>query len=140
MEAGRNMEPPQRDLTFVFDVAGVLLEWDSSVVYDEIFARTGRSQKEFFSRVLDADVQQAMSSGQPMRDVLNQCAQDHPHWMEEIHAWLDRWDEMLVGEIGGTVAVAEELQERGYRCFHCRHRRCAAVRGLRHPKTGSPYF
>lgn len=108
---------PRREITLVFDVAGVLLEWDSSVVYDELLAGTGTSTREFLSTVIDSEAQNAMGAGRPMAEVLDECIQKHPRWEKEIRAWLERWDEMLIGEIGGTVSVIAELKERGYRVF-----------------------
>ena len=108
---------PRRELTLVFDVAGVLLEWNSAAVYDDLLAGSGTSTREFFSTVIDSDAQHAMSAGRPMAEVLDDCIRKHPRWEQEIRAWLERWDEMLVGEIGGTVSVIGELRERGYRVF-----------------------
>ena len=111
------MELPERNLTLVFDVAGVLLEWDPMRVYDEVFQKSGRDQAEFFSRVLDSETMNAISAGQSMSSVLADRIGSFPGWESEIRIFEERWNEMLVGLISGTDDVIGELQERGYRVF-----------------------
>ena len=105
---------PDRSLKFVFDVAGVLLEWNTGALYDDLFTQTGKDAKVFFSEVVGSEFQTAISMGQPMEPLLEELVQKHPEWKTEIAAWNERWDEMLVGAIDGTVSVVSELKERGY--------------------------
>ena len=111
------MKSLDRELTFVFDLAGVLLEWNPSAVYEELCQQSGRDMVEFFTNVMNDDIQRMISAGQPMQKVLADLVEKHPTWRDEINAWLERWDDMLVGAHDGAVSVLEELKERDYRNF-----------------------
>lgn len=111
------LDEPGRGFAFVFDLAGVLLEWNTMAVYDSLFRESGKDPSEFFSNILDPGIQDAISAGEPMAPLLDTLARSHPDWADEIHAWSTRWDEMLVGPIHGSVSAASELRERGYRVF-----------------------
>ena len=108
---------PNREFTFVFDLAGVLVEWNTMAVYDGLFRESGKDQSEFFSNILGDPFQNAISAGEPMVPLLDTLARNNPDWADEIHAWSARWDEMLVGSIDGSVSAVGELRERGYRIF-----------------------
>jgi 2-haloacid dehalogenase len=111
------MEAPQRDLVFVFDMAGVLVEWDADALYGQVFAGRGRDRDHFFNHVFGDAAQSAISAGEPMKDLLGGLLEKHPDWCSEIKLYWDRWDEMVVGAIDGTVAVVSELKERGHRVY-----------------------
>ncbi len=111
------MQAPKQNLVFVFDMAGVLVEWDSDALFGPLFQRSAKSQKAFFETVLNDSVQTEISAGHPVESLLDSLKQQHPEWKQEISAYWERWDEMLVREIGGTVSVVEELKERGHRVY-----------------------
>ena len=103
--------------SFVFDLAGVLLKWDPEPLYRRLFDNNTERLEHFFSAVLDTEAQTAISRGESMDDVLDRLIGEHPEYAGAIIAWKERWQEMLLGEIGGTVAALGELQERGHRTF-----------------------
>ena len=108
--------PPSRT-AFVFDLAGVLLEWDPLPLYlDVINGERGRAQ-HFLSSVMGDAAQREISAGRAVDAVLAECSERTPEFSEAIYAWRSRWQEMLRGEIAGSVAVLGELRERGYPTF-----------------------
>ena len=111
------MQAAHRDLVFVFDMAGVLVEWDADALFGPVFAASGRDRDHFFNRVFGDDVQNAISAGQPMEGLLAGLVQEHPDWRCEINTYWERWDEMVVGAIDGTISVVDELKERGHRVY-----------------------
>jgi len=102
---------------FVFDLAGVLLDWDPLPLYLEVFHGDRREAEKFLTTVMGDAPQREISAGRELEVVLRDCAASFPDYREAIYAWSSRWHEMLRGEIAGTVAVLEELRERGYRTF-----------------------
>lgn len=111
------MTSDKPDLKFVFDMAGVLVEWDSDVLFDPLFEKSTKSKEVFFRDVLNDAVQTEISAGKPMDKLLSSLQDSHPQWREEIATYWDRWDEMVVGEMGGTVSVVSELKERGHQVY-----------------------
>ena len=103
--------------TFVFDVAGVLLDWNPEPYYREFFAGDDTRYDFFFSRVMDSDAQNAISAGQLIADVLAERRSAHPDYAAALDAWQSDWKSLLRGDICGTVAALGELRERGHRTF-----------------------
>lgn len=111
------MNPPNLDICFVFDLAGVLLEWDPDAVYSKLLKQSGKSQEEFFDRVMTNKVQADISAGASIDQTLQSLVAQFPFWENEIQAWDEQWNQMLVGQIEGTVSAFEELKERGHRVY-----------------------
>ena len=108
---------PNRDLVFVFDMAGVLIEWNMDALYGPMFASSGRDLEEFYSRVLTRETLDEISAGKPAATVVAEQIEAHPLWKSEIESYWASWDDMVVGSIDGTVSVVEELKERGHRVY-----------------------
>jgi len=102
---------------FVFDLAGVLLDWDPLPLYLEVFDGDRREAEQFLTTVMGEAPQRAISAGRGIDAVLGDRAASFPQHREAVYAWRSRWHEMLRGEVAGAVAVLEELRERGYRTF-----------------------
>lgn len=111
------MSDQQPRTDFVFDLAGVLVEWDPLSVYLEMYGGDRDRAQEFLDNVLGESSQREISAGRDMEEVLAERAKAFPDEREAIYAWRGRWQEMLRGENAGAVAVLEELRERGYRTF-----------------------
>lgn len=111
------MIAPKKELVFVFDMAGVLVRWDIKALYDPIFQESGRDKELFFNQILGENIQTAISLGQPIAKLLKSLVLQFPEWQKEIKVYWDRWEEMIVGAIDGTVSVVEELKERGHRVY-----------------------
>ena len=108
------MDLPKRTTRFVFDMAGVLVCWNMGALYDPLFEASGRDRERFFSSVLDDDSLARISAGDSIPLLMDELCSTHPDWQAEIRLYWARWEEMLDGPIAGTVAVLEELRERGY--------------------------
>ena len=111
------MKTPNTSKTFVFDLAGVLLDWDPLPLYQSVFSGDETAISHFMQNVMGEAPQAAISKGAPMQQVLDALAAEHPDYQQAIQAWINRWHEMLTGPIGGSVSALEELRERGYRTF-----------------------
>lgn len=109
--------PPDTELVFVFDLAGVLVKWDMKALYGPLCKDSGRDLDEILHRVLGPSTQAEISAGKPVEPLLQELSRRFPEWKEEIAAYWSKWDEMIVGTISGTVAVAKELKERGHRLY-----------------------
>ena len=108
---------PKSNLVFVFDMAGVLVEWNMDALYGPMFELSDKSLDEFHEQVLTTDLLNEISAGKPAADMVREQSATHPDWRDEIESYWSRWDEMVVGSIGGTVSVVEELKERGHKVY-----------------------
>ena len=99
---------------FVFDLAGVLVEWRVEPLYLALFGGDRERYRHFFAEVFTADKQAEICKGRPIAKVLGELEARYPEYSEPIRAWDDRWDEMVVGAIDTTVSLSRALRARGY--------------------------
>ena len=103
--------------TFLFDLAGVLINWETMSLYEDIFAGDRKAVSRFFETVLTQPHLSEISKGRPTREVLDELKLAHPDYTEALDAWLDGWDRMVTGPIEGTVGITRELRVRGYKTY-----------------------
>ena len=68
---------PNRDLVFVFDMAGVLVQWEMDALYGPMFASSARDLAEFYSRVLTREVLDEISAGKPVATMVAEQIEFH---------------------------------------------------------------
>ena len=99
--------------TVVFDLGGVLIDWDPRYLYRKIFTDDGEME-EFLATVTTTEWHIEQDRGRTMEEATALLTSRHPERKEEIKAYYERWDEMFGGPIEGTVDVLRELRVRGF--------------------------
>lgn len=94
----------------VFDIGGVLLEWDPRLVYRDVLDAAGLDR--FLAEVCTAEWNATLDAGRPFDEACAELAAIHPDRAGLIHAWK-RQDEMIAGEIPGTAELVAGLQAAG---------------------------
>jgi 2-haloacid dehalogenase len=105
-----------RPATVVFDLGGVLIDWDPRHLYRHLFDDPDEMES-FLSEVTTAEWNAHQDAGRPWAEAVELLAVEHPGQRELIEAFRRRWPEMLAGEIPGTVEVLAELRAAGARLF-----------------------
>lgn len=101
----------------VFDLGGVLLDWNPRYLYRELFAHKAEMER-FLAEVCTLDWHVANDlGGRPVRENCAELARAHPDLTEAIMAWGERSEEMIGGTIDGTVAILGELRTAGMPCY-----------------------
>jgi len=100
----------------VFDIGGVLLDWDPRHLYRKIFDDE-ETMEAFLGRICTAAWHEAHDRGESTADSCARLAQAHPDQAEEIWAWSRRGEEMVAGVFEDTVAVLTELSGSGVGCY-----------------------
>ena len=93
-----------RPTTVVFDLGGVLVEWDPRHLYRQLFDDSDEMES-FLAEVTTAEWNAHQDAGRPWAEAIELLVAEHPERRELIEAFHLRWPEMLAGEIPGTVAV-----------------------------------
>lgn len=94
----------------VFDIGGVILEWDPALVYRD---RLGPEELDrFLSEVCTPEWNATLDAGRPFDEACTELAARFPEHAELVHAWK-RQDEMIAGEIAGTVELVDRLKAAG---------------------------
>jgi 2-haloacid dehalogenase len=108
--------PVPQITTVVFDLGGVLIDWDPRHLYRKLFRDPGQME-DFLARVCTPDWHHAHDLGEDTRQSCRRLARQHPEQREMIMAWADRNEEMTRGQFDETVAVLAELRAAGVRCL-----------------------
>jgi 2-haloacid dehalogenase len=100
------------DLTIVFDLGGVLIDWNPRHLYRKMLTDETAIER-FLEEVCSPAWNLAMDAGRPFAEGVADLARTHPEKRELIEAYHERWIEMVGGPIAETVALLEALDARG---------------------------
>jgi 2-haloacid dehalogenase len=103
-----------RPTTVVFDLGGVLVDWDPRYMYRQLFDDPDEMES-FLAEVTTAEWNAHQDAGRPWAEAIELLVAEHPQRRELIEAYRRRWPEMLAGEIPGTVDVLADLRAAGVR-------------------------
>ncbi len=97
----------------IFDLGGVLIDWNPNYVFDKVFENDDERKKYFFENVCTSDWNENQDAGYPIAQATADLVSKHPEWKEHIEAYYGRWDEMLGGPIDESVKIFRQLKETG---------------------------
>jgi 2-haloacid dehalogenase len=97
--------------TVVFDVGGVLIDWNPRYLYRTIIPE-GQEMERFLTEVCTPDWHAQHDLGISYEDTIPALVAAHPEWADEITAWSDRFVEMYGGVFDGTVDLLREVHRR----------------------------
>ncbi|OLS60409.1 hypothetical protein [Pseudomonas putida] len=84
--------------TIVFDLGGVLVDWNPRHLYRKIFMNDEPAVEAFLSEVCNTAWNEHQDRGRPWAEAIAQATSEHPTHAANIRAYRERWDEML-GEL-----------------------------------------
>jgi 2-haloacid dehalogenase len=102
--------------TVVFDLGGVLIDWDPRHLYRQLFADPDEME-DFLARICTMAWHSAHDLGGDSMQSCRRLAAQYPGHEEMIMAWAERGEEMVAGQIDATVAVLGELTAAGIPCY-----------------------
>jgi 2-haloacid dehalogenase len=101
--------------TIIFDLGGVLIDWNPEYVYREVIPDAER-RRFFFENICTHDWNVEQDAGRPLAEATELLVNEHPEWETEIRAYYGRWEDMLGGPIHPTVELLDELRtQNGHR-------------------------
>ena len=93
----------------VFDLGGVLIDWNPRYLYSSYF-ETKESMEYFLSHVCTMDWNEEQDGGRLIKDANEILIKKHPEYSTEILAFYNEWETMLNGAIDETVAILKSLR------------------------------
>jgi 2-haloacid dehalogenase len=97
----------------IFDLGGVLIDWNPRYLYRGLFAGDDLAMERFLAEVCSPEWNHALDAGRPFAEAVAELSAAHPGHRERIEAYHRRWIEMVAGPIAPTVAILEELAAAG---------------------------
>jgi 2-haloacid dehalogenase len=95
----------------VFDLGGVLIDWDPRHLYRKLL--DDEEMERFLATVCTADWNRELDGGRSFAEAVNSLSREYPDHAELIAAYHQRWDEMLAGAIPSSVSVLDDLRASG---------------------------
>jgi len=105
------MTEPVRNIV-VFDIGGVLIDWDPRHLYRKLFPADERAMEHFLANVCTHEWNRGQDAGRSFAEGARLLKLQHPDKTELIDAYGARFDEMMPGPIAGTVEIVAELHQR----------------------------
>jgi 2-haloacid dehalogenase len=98
--------------TVVFDLGGVLIDWNPRHLYRKIFTKEEEMER-FLTEICTYDWNQVQDGGKLFSEATAELTAKYPEHTAHIALYYDRWKEMLGGEIKETVDLFNELKSSG---------------------------
>lgn len=109
-------EVTQRLEAVVFDVGGVLLDWDPEYLYRRLIP-DAEERRRFLTEVCTPEWNLAQDAGRPWSEAVAELTERFPEQAELIAAYDERWEETVAGSMDETVGVLEDLRRAGTPVF-----------------------
>ena len=93
----------------IFDLGGVLIDWNPEYVFLEVFNGDREKMKWFFDEICTMDWNENQDAGYPLQQATDERVKLFPEYEEWIRIYYGRWEEMLGEQIDGTVTILTQL-------------------------------
>lgn len=98
--------------TVVFDLGGVLIDWNPRYVYKNLFC-TNEAMEYFLGNICTNAWNEEQDAGRTFADATSLLIEEFPQYTFEILAYYGRWREMLKGELTPTVELLKSIKSAG---------------------------
>ena len=105
------MKPNLNIKNVIFDLGGVLIDWNPDKVYKDVFNNDSEKMIHFYTKICTQDWNENQDAGYPMTKATEERVALFPEYEKEIRMFYGRWDDMLGDQIQGTVDILKELSD-----------------------------
>ena len=95
--------------TIIFDLGGVLIDWNPEYVFLDAFNGDREKMQWFFDHVCTSDWNENQDAGYPLAQATQDLVEKFPDYERYIRMFYGEWENMLGGVIDGTVKILETL-------------------------------
>src|SRR5215468_4056932 len=97
----------------IFDLGGVLIDWDPRHLYRKLFACDETAMEHFLATVCTHEWNRSQDAGRTFAEGARLLKAEHPDKAELIDAYCARFAEMMPGPIAGSVEILADLKSLG---------------------------
>ena len=103
--------------TIIFDLGGVLIDWNPMYVFGKYFD-SQEKRDYFFQRICTSEWNEEQDAGRSIVEATQELVEKFPDWEQPVRDYYGRWTEMLKAPIPETVEIFRQLKESGrYRLY-----------------------
>lgn len=96
--------------TIVFDLGGVLIDWNPRYLYRKIFQDDSQTMEYFLSNICTPAWNVQQDAGRSFKEACTLLKRQYPQYAESIDAYDSRWEEMLGDAHWETVTLLTHLK------------------------------
>ncbi len=97
--------------TIIFDLGGVLIDWNPKYVYREVFNGDEEKVDWFLNTICTHSWNEEHDAGRLIKDGNKILIAQYPEYKDLIKTYYKRWHEMLGGPIKEGVAILNKLKQ-----------------------------
>lgn len=97
--------------TIIFDLGGVLIDWNPEYVYREVFNNDQPKVDWFLNNICTQEWNVKQDAGRSIQEATELLVTQYPEFEESIRIFYDRWEDMLGGTIPETVTLLNKLKQ-----------------------------
>jgi len=95
--------------TIVFDLGGVLIDWNPDYVFRKVFPNE-EQMRWFYDNICTPDWNEEQDAGKSLKLATEELVKKYPEHEKNIRMYYGRWEEMLGGPIHETVDALRHLK------------------------------
>jgi 2-haloacid dehalogenase len=95
--------------TIVFDLGGVLIDWNPDYVYKDIIPDQ-KERKWFYQNICTPDWNEEQDAGRSLKEATEMLVSKFPEHEFNIRSYYGNWEKMLGGPIHDTVEIFRYLK------------------------------
>ncbi|WP_372758014.1 HAD family hydrolase [Mariniflexile sp.] len=95
--------------TIIFDLGGVLIDWNPEYVFLDAFNGDRKKMTWFFENICTSDWNENQDAGYSIAQATQDLVEKFPEHENYIKMFYGEWEKMLGGAINGTVKILETL-------------------------------
>ncbi len=95
--------------TIIFDLGGVLIDWNPEYVFLEAFHGDRQKMQWFFDTICTPDWNENQDAGYPLAQATQDLVEKFPEHEHYIRLFYGNWETMLGGAIEDTVTILDTL-------------------------------
>ncbi len=105
---------PREKRTIIFDIGGVLIDWNPRHLYRRLFGSDIDEMEFFLEHICSQQWNEQMDRGLPFAQGIKELVGQYPAYDPFIRAYFAQWDEMVGGPIEATVGILSRLHASDY--------------------------
>ena len=99
-----------RPLNVVFDLGGVLFDWNPRYLYRKL-TTSEKEVEDFLANICTSEWNSRLDRGTPFKQGVEELCRQHPEKSDWIKAYQTRWPEMVGGVFDENVQLLTELHQ-----------------------------